>query len=399
MNGLSRTAIGPLLVLMTASLNAWGPSAHAQTTLNPDISLIGDVRASGHNDGAAEDADQLNLDLEEAELAVQGYLNPYVRADVFLAWHGTGESEIEELYATFLRGLPLGLSVRAGQYLLDFGKVNPLHPHAYSFINRPLAHEEFFGEEGLRDVGVSASIPIPTGNVATTLSADMLRGDFLQPHEHGDEHAEEAMRVRSLQEEHEEDERPNERAFAARLNSFVALDEYTSLSLGVTGLTGIPHEDQRRWVGGADVKLRWKPDRYRSCTVVGEWLVNRQPAEEHHDEEEIDTLSALRAQQSSSLQEEEVSGDITSHGLFGYFDYQFRQRFNVGAQGSWAQALENNDATGWELGMFAGFAPAEETTLLRALISYGEPIGSDEAIWAGTLQLIFSLGPHKPHIF
>ena len=39
-----------------------------------------------------------------------------------------GGIDIEEAYATLLRGLPLNLQVKAGQYRVDFGKLNTQHP-------------------------------------------------------------------------------------------------------------------------------------------------------------------------------------------------------------------------------------------------------------------------------
>jgi hypothetical protein len=366
-------------IVLCACVIAAGNCAltHAQSSINPDISIIGDVRASWSNNTADPESDRLNLNLHEAELALQGYLNPYARGDAFIAFHEGESAEIEELYITFTRGLPLGLSVRAGQYLLDFGKINPLHPHAYSFILRPLPHSEYFGEEGLRDVGVHASIPIPTGNVATIISVDILKGDFIAPHVHG---AEETS-----------DEEPlNERGFAGRWSSFVTIDDFTSLSLGATTVTGVPEEGARRWTWGADFKFRRKPDRYRSFTIVGEYLGNRQPIEPHEAEEPLGA---------GVTHEGEEHEYLNRHGLFGYLDYQFRQRYNLGVMGDWVQGAEDADEELWRIGGFAGFAPVEETSLLRLLVTYNKDVATDEGYWSGILQLIFSLGPHKPHAF
>jgi len=356
---------------------AHAATAHAQSSINPDISLIGDVRAHWNNNELDGSSDRLNLDLEEGELAIQGYLNPYSRGDVFLAFLPDGGAEIEELYITFTRGLPLGMSVKAGQYLLDFGKINMLHPHAYSFIVRPLASDMFFGDEGLRDVGVKVSLPIPTGNIATTISADVLKGGFLASEEADGGTAEAGT--------------PNERAFAGRWSSFVTLGEFTSLSLGATTVTGVPEEGTRRWIWGGDVKLRWKPDRYRSFTVIGEYFGNRQP---------IDVLEPAPPGQSAGLSHAgEEHEYLNRHGVFGYIDYQFRQRFNTGAMGDWVQGSESETETFWRAGAFAGFAPVEETSLLRLLVAYNKDVATDQEYWSGILQLVFSLGPHKPHAF
>ncbi|MEW5702709.1 MAG: hypothetical protein AB1792_10840 [Candidatus Zixiibacteriota bacterium] len=384
----------PLVATLATAYLLLPVVARGQTTLNPDISLIGDVRSFWHNDTTRSDRKALNLGLHEAELAVQGYLNPYARADAFFAWHEGAGAEVEELYVTFVRGLPLGLSVKAGQHLLDFGRVNPLHPHAYSFIERSLAHLEFFGEEGLRDVGVQASLPLPTGDVATTIAAELLKGGFLTPHTHSDVETgdgEAEAHVGGIAHEAEEETVPNKRGFAGRWDSFFALGDYTSLNLGASAVTGIPAEGQRRWLIGSDLKLRWKPDRYRSFTAVVEWIINRAPVHVHDEEE-----SAARHAQALH---EENAAHLTRHGTFAYADYQFRQRYNIGAVGDWTQTLHDAEGELWRLGAFGGFAPVEETSLLRLLVAYQRDVESATGYWSAMMQLIFSLGPHRPHAF
>ncbi len=364
-----------LAALLCALVCTFAGDALGQSSINPDISAIGDIRGSWTSDDRDPGADQFNLELHEAEIAFQGYLNPYARADAFVGFHDGEGADIEEMYLTFTRGLPLGLSVRVGQYLMEFGKLNSLHPHAYSFILAPLPNVAFFGEEGLRDVGVHASLPIPTGDLATTLSLDVLKGDFLDEHAHEDFHESES-------------ERPNERAFAGRLQTFVAIDDFRSISFGATAVTGVPAVGTRRWIWGGDVKFRWKPDRYRSLTIIGEYTGNRQPTEEHLERTEI-----------ASAQHGDGHEYSSRHGAFGYVDYQFRQRFNIGAMCDWLQVDELRTGDSWRIGGFVGFAPVEETSLLRFLAVYNNDAHSDQGYLSGVIQLVFSLGPHKPHAF
>jgi hypothetical protein len=377
-----------LLVALASSI----PCAVAQTTINPDISLIGDVRSWLHNDDARPDESEVvNLDLEGVELAIQGYLNPYARADAFIGWHGEHNAEIEEAYFTIAKGLPLGMRLRGGKYLQGFGKINPLHEHAYSFINRPISHVEFFGGHGLNDIGVQGSVALPTGDVATELSVDVLKGDFLTAHEH--EHDAEEEEHDHEDDAGEEESVPNKRGLMARLESFFALGEFTSLSVGASGLTGVPREDTRRYTGGIDLKLKWREDRYSSFTAGTEWIVNRSPSHHHEHEDELEESAFVHDE------DEHEDENVTSYGGFGYVDYQFRQRYNVGAIGEWTQGIDNNDEKFWRVGGFAGYAPVEETTLLRLLVTYDNDQMADEGFWTATLQMVFSLGPHRPHAF
>ena len=62
--------------------------------------------------------------MQELEIAIQDTFNPYAKADVFVP-SGGDNFEIEEASATILRGLPANLNIKVGQYLVDFGKLEP----------------------------------------------------------------------------------------------------------------------------------------------------------------------------------------------------------------------------------------------------------------------------------
>jgi hypothetical protein len=358
--------------------------AKTQTTINPDISAIGDIRIFGHNDEArADDKDKLNLSDPEMELMISGYLNPYARADFVLAWHGEHNAEIEEAYATIMRGLPLNMNLRAGKYLLEFGRLNPVHPHAYSFIKRPLTHSHLFGDHGLIDMAIQPSFMLPTGDIYTELMVGLLKGDVLSGHHHEGETGEEH--------EHEEEE-DRDPGFFGRLTSSLAVSELSELAFGGSILNSVyafsedsvNSEQFRSWLFGGDVKYKYKPSRYTSLQIESEGVVR------------INNL-------------EEDEGDVTSYGAYGYLDYRFRQKYNAGGIIEWVSLEEvehhENQADHeihrhsiWRAGLFVGYAPIEETSLLRLVGHWTEPKGSN-GYWEITLQFVFSLGPHQPHNF
>ena len=91
---------------------------------NPDIAVIGNfVGAAGKNTIDPRPA----LQLEEAEASFQAVVDPYARADFFLAASPEGV-EVEEGFLTFPT-LPGGLLVKVGKLKAQFGKVNTLHSH------------------------------------------------------------------------------------------------------------------------------------------------------------------------------------------------------------------------------------------------------------------------------
>lgn len=372
-----------VITLLLLSLVVIG-SSYAQTK-NPDISIITDFRTFAHDNAAlSAEKNKLNLSLHEIELALQGYLNPYARADIFLAKHGLeGPVEIEEASATFLRGLPLGLNIKVGKYLVDFSKLNLLHPHAFPFVERPLLHRIYFGDDGFNDTGINASLLLPTGSVYSELSFNVLKGDFVRGHSHGGEgHAHE-------QEGAEENEE-QALGYTGRFSNHFKVSDYANLELGLSGATGIydTHENLRMILGGFDFKYKWRPNKYRSFTLQGEAIFNRRDL--IHGEHEHET--------EPEHPHEEAIETVNTLGFFAFANFQFRQRWNIGAKIEWLQAPDSQDEKFHAYSIFAGFAPMEETSVIRLLLSREQHPG-EAAVNKALIQVLFSLGPHKAHVF
>lgn len=111
------------------------------------------------------DPAQRGFTLQNLEIVFDGAVDPYFRAQANLILHispdGETQAEIEEAFAT-TSSLPHGLQVKAGQFLTEFGRSNPTHPHVWDFADQPLAAARFLGPEGLRSVGVRGSWLMPT---------------------------------------------------------------------------------------------------------------------------------------------------------------------------------------------------------------------------------------------
>jgi len=379
-----------------------GSLAVAQTRSNPDISVTGDIRGK-----IADRPEDLGLEqktvyeLHEVELAVQGYLNPYARADVFLAWHDD-EAHVEEAYVTFERGLPWGLSVRAGRYLLGFGRLNLLHPHAWSFIERPLVHEVYLGDHGFVDDGLSLRWLLPISSLYVELSADLLRGSALAGGPHHDAHEENhehAGRNRlpaagyHQHDDEETDDIPPDKGFLSHLSVVGATGDFAETAGGLSFAYGHhdPGENLEQMLLGVDLKHKYKPSRYTSLTLMAEAIVNRREmAEEHHDHEEENGHEDEGGEEGSQFK--------SFFGAYAFIDYQFKQRYNIGAKFDYYEPLPDKGNAVAQIQAFVGFAPVEETTLLRLTGYYRKP-SAGEGVYGALVQLIFSLGPHSPHYF
>lgn len=378
---------------------------YPQSNVNPDISLIGSFNTFTNNIKDTPEYGKLNFETPSMELYVDGYLNPYSRATANIAFE-EGEFHLEEIYAQILRGLPLDMQIKAGKYLIGFGKINTIHPHAWQFIERPLFHQIFFGDEGFNDIGVNFSFILPTESFYSNLDLGIFKGDAMRStYSHSHEDEEEATDIHI-----------NAPILVGRLSSFFDLDDYTSLEIGFSGSYGVhakmdfntlgdstaelENQSLKYFYGGLDFKLKYKPDSYTALTIQGEGLVNSRDV---FREGEIGINIPV-----------EKSEKINSFGGFIFADYFFSKQFSVGAKYDFSygiagdersfNSLSNDDknTTSGISGWF-GYYPIEETLALRLGVQklsfkYDDGTSRDSETQV-TLQMLFSLGPHKAHPF
>jgi hypothetical protein len=248
---------------------------------------------------------------------------------------------------------------------VEFGKLNSLHPHAWPFVSQPLVQERFLGEEGLNDLGISLSALLPTGEVYTRLTMDLLRGNSIPGAAAMEDTTGAAVPY----------------AASGRLTSFFTLGEASDLEIGLSALTGIhdPYAHERFWYGNLDFKFKVRPDSYTSLTAQGEFLLN--------------TRTVVGNGVASST--------ITTTGLYLFADYQFERIFDVGARYDWSESPYSADDRAQGAAVFFGYYPVEETVGLRLEYRHTrtESAGSEQSINSIGLQVMFSLGPHRAHAF
>ncbi|MFN0157295.1 MAG: hypothetical protein ACKVRP_04385 [Bacteroidota bacterium] len=358
-------------------------SVFAQTSMNPDISVIPRFLLET-NDGtkfpATRKFSQPDFSFQELEIAISSYLNPYAKADVVLTLPGPdleeGKLGLEELYATVLRGLPLDINLRLGKYRVDFGKLNLQHPHAWSSITQPLSQERFLGEEGLNDLGLSASVLLPTGDVYSKLTVDILRGAAIG----------EASGI--------EDTSGNKPTYATsgRLMGFFTLGDYTDLETGISLYTGIhdPYNRDRFLYLNYDFKFKYKPSAYTALVLQGEFLYNMRTASQDRDLNQFVDVNGNPERE-----------DVHTAGLYFFADHQFFKIFSVGGRFDWSQSPYSKDDEVRAVAVFFGYYPVEETLGLRLQYQNrtDELPGFSQSVNSIGLQVLFSLGPHKAHPF
>jgi len=323
--------------------------ARARPSTNPDISVIGDVRAFYVSEGERN----IDFELHEVETAFKSAIDPYARADVYIAAHpedGEIHFEMEEAYLTSL-ALPYRLQVRAGKFRNNVGKINRIHPHALPFLDTPLVYENYFGEEGLNDVGVGLSWLLPTRAFYQELSVEVTRG----PDENGSFELAEDNRL----------------VYNARLRNFWDLTENATLEIGLSGLTGPNPEGMRTNLGIVDVTYKWKPVRfntYHSFTVQSEVFLS-----------------------SAEMEESRVS----TWGGYALASYQFARRWVATARFDQSDIPFNPD---WNENRISTTLAWYATEFQKIEIGVTRKwADSYDAMYAGIVRAVFVIGTHGAH--
>ena len=140
---------------------------------NPDIAVVGNLLgAAGRNTIDPGPA----IEMAESEASFQAIVDPYARADFFMAFGEEGV-DLEEGFLTF-PAVPGGLLVKVGKMRAALGKVNTLHSHQVSWVDRPLVTGNLVGgEEGVADAGISVARLIDNPWIFLEAIGQIYRGD------------------------------------------------------------------------------------------------------------------------------------------------------------------------------------------------------------------------------
>jgi hypothetical protein len=337
-------------------------AAGASKVFNPDTSVIGNfVGVGGKNPFSTEPAMQLS----EAEVAFQAVVDPYARADFFLA-AGPEGLDVEEGFITFT-SLPSHLLLKVGKMRAQFGKVNTLHTHAMPTVDRPLVTQNLVGgEEGLADSGMSLSRLFPNSAMYLEATGEVYTGNS------GVFSTSQRSRLN----------------YVGRLRAYRDITESMNVDLGTSFAFGptdgaidtpllspdvVTTELNKRLVG-IDATFRYRPLRraiYQRFNVRTEMIWSRQ----------------------------DLSADAftTAFGMYGLAEYQFARRWYAGARlDRSGRAL---DASLVDTGgsFFVTFWPTEFAQIRSQYrrTNFAEGTNANELLF----QVNFAIGAHGAHAF
>lgn len=341
---------------------------------NPDISAIGDFLFHYTSSGADEYGTSKFL-FRELELGFQAPIDPFARADAFVAIHKHThrphmhddeehehgyEVHLEEAYVTLLT-LPYDLQARVGKFLASFGKTNTRHLHELAWVDQPLVVRNYFGEEGLAGEGVSVSWLVPNPwNKYIELTYELFNNDS-----------------ESLFAGHES----NNVVQLAHLRTVLDLTKNTTLELGGSAAVAPNTQDSARWtvLEGADMTLKWRhPTRglYKSLTWQTEVLLAQKQLED--------------------------GGTASTWGMYSSLEYQFARQWKAAVRYDFSQLPDLSDFHETAASAYLTFMQSEYCLWrLGYQFAYRDyfphEIKGDRGEHTVFLQLNFGIGPHRAH--
>jgi hypothetical protein len=321
----------------------------ASKMFNPDIAVIGDfLGAVGRSPGGGEPS----LEMHEAETSFQAIVDPYARADFFLAFGPEGV-DVEEAFVTFPT-VPGGLLMKVGKMRTAFGKVDGMHNHVLPWTDRPLVTKNLVGgEDGISDSGISLARLIPTSFLFLEATGQVYRGDSNVF----------------------KGETRSDLTYVGHLRAYRDLTENTNLDLGGSIAYGSndsgPGENTRLF--GVDATFRFRPLRraiYQRLIARSELVWSRR---------------------------EQPAGTSSAFGTYVGLDYQFARRWYVGGRFDWSERAEDAALEDKGGSLLLTWWPSEFSQI-RGQYRYtrfAEGRTANEFLF----QFLFSIGAHGAHTF
>ncbi len=333
----------------TGTPPVYGNSSAASKVFNPDMAVIGNfVGAAGENTVNPIPA----LALQEAEATFQAVVDPYARADFFLAFSPEGV-EIEEGFLT-LTALPGGLLAKVGKLKQQVGKVNTLHAHALPWVDAPLMVKNLFGsDEGLSDAGVSVAKLIPNSVMFLEATGEVYAGSSGQ--------------FKSYER--------SDVSWVGRVRGYRDVTESTNVDIGgsVAYGTNDAGPDFTTRLVGVDATFRYRPLRraiYRRFQGRTELFWSRRGQED---------------------------GNVSAFGMYASGEYQFARRWFAGARYDWSERAHDGSLVDKGPSLVLTYWPSEFSQIRGQYrrTRYAEDVTANEVLF----QFLFSIGAHGAHVF
>ena len=333
----------------TGTLPVYGTPSASSKIFNPDIAVVGDfLGAAGTNtvEGLTP------LEMHEAEASFQAVVDPYARADFFLAFGPEGV-EIEEGFLTFTT-LPADVLLKVGKLRGAFGKVNATHNHALAWTDRPQVTRNLVGgEEGISDSGISLSRLIMNPWVFLEATGEVYRGDST------------VFQANAA----------SQLTYLGRLRAYRDVSEAANLDVGTSVAFGHNAfgDDTTTRLAGVDATFRYRPLRraiYRRLQARTELVWSRT---------------------------EHGLGTTAAFGMYAGGEYQFARRWFLGGRYDYSERALDAALADKGGSVLLTFWPSEFSQVRGQFrrTRYAEGATANEVLF----QFLFSIGAHGAHVF
>jgi hypothetical protein len=337
------------------------------------------------------DPHQRGFTLPNTELTFDGAVDPYFKGFANIVYKldkdgGTGV-ELEEAY--FLTtSLPYNLQLKAGQFVTEFGRQNPQHPHSWAFVDQPLVLNRMFGPDGLRSQGVRLSWLLPTSfyteAMVTVANSTGETAWSFRSDESGSIHGGSPQDIPT--------NGLGSMLIAPRISTSFDFTDTQTLVLGASGAFGPNNsgESSHTAIYGADAYWKWKPAAAQAgfpfLSMQAEALTRQYDA-------------AKRLASGSLVLPAETLRDW---GAYTQVLWGIKPRIVAGIRGDWVRANETAFETESRRNRFR-LSPnftwyPTEFSKFRMQYNYDDRRGLEKAhsLW---FQFEFLLGAHAAHKF
>lgn len=359
---------------------------------NPALGFVGETVTSYHSQGSDKTGGDrpggFDVWARSLELNASASVDPFAKAWIVAnasADSATGESTfgIEEA-ALQTTSLPWNLTLTAGRFFGEFGRLANIHDHELPFVNRPLALASYIGGESRAD-GAQLNWLVPTEHYISVTAGigDQFGGDSPNPNNPGTKREFGGLN------------------FWGRASTSFDLTPGWQLEAGVSGLwnprtqdrggailepNGVStYTEKERRLAGLDVKLTYVPlrdNQFKSFTWGTEILFS--------DNNFLFNPDGIPASG------DEFHGNVNSLGLYSYASYKWSRQWSAGFLFDYVQAAQNHSDETFAYSPFVTFALSHWNQLrLQYTHTERSPASgpkSDDAIF---LQWAWIIGAHS----
>jgi uncharacterized coiled-coil protein SlyX len=302
------------------------------SVFNPAIGFVGETIFSYNSRNSQQTGSSypggFSVLQRSIELNAAASVDPFARGYVVInasvdPTTGDSNAAVEEA-AIVTTSLPWNLTVKAGQFFGEFGRLSYIHDHELPFVNRPLVLDQYVNGESKTD-GVQVNYLLPISHyVSLTAGSGTQFGDT--PNDVGNFRA------------------ANNLNYWGRGSTYFDLTPNISFEPGVSFMwnpstvslggpqvqpDGSIFNERERRILAADVTLAYRPlrnNQFKSVTWGTEFL---------YSDNRYDVVSPTGALSTRT---------VNSRGLYSYLAYKFDRQWTVGFLFDWVENLYNNDA-------------------------------------------------------